>query len=138
MRVLALDFGSARCGCAVSDMTGTIATPIEAVSDPASEGGITRLAELVGELGVERVVVGLPVSLSGEEGAQADEVKKFIDMLKDRVSVEVETLDERFTTVLAKQTQKDTAQAGVPAKATEDSIAAAHLLTGYLQAKRGN
>ncbi len=138
MRVLALDYGSARCGCAVSDMTGTIATPIEAVSDPASESGITRLVELAGELGVDRVVVGLPLSLSGEEGSQADEVKRFIDMLEDRVSVDVEALDERFTTVIAKQTQKDAAQAGVPAKATEDSIAAAHLLTGYLQAKRSN
>ena len=72
MRVLALDYGSARCGCAVSDPTGVLATPIEPVANPASKRGLARLRELAAELEVERVVVGLPLSLSGGESAQTE------------------------------------------------------------------
>ncbi|MDX6639017.1 MAG: putative pre6S rRNA nuclease, partial [Solirubrobacteraceae bacterium] len=67
MRVLALDYGSARCGCALSDPTGTLATPIDVVPQPGSKAGLAALAELVGAVGAERVVVGLPVTLSGGE-----------------------------------------------------------------------
>ena len=67
MRVLALDYGSARCGCAVSDPTGTLATPIEPVLQPGTRKGLARVADLVRERGVERVVVGLPLSLSGAD-----------------------------------------------------------------------
>jgi putative holliday junction resolvase len=124
-RVLALDYGSARCGCAVSDPTGTLATPLESVSDAASDQGLERVAALVRELQVERVVVGLPVSLSGEEGAQARETRDFAARLSARLDVPVETWDERFTTKMAQRT---------PGRSAEDSRAAAHLLQGYLEA----
>jgi len=126
-RVLALDYGSARCGCAVSDPTGTLATPLEAVADPGSERGLERIAALVAELGAERVVVGLPVSLSGGEGPQAAEARAFAARLAAAVGVPVETFDERFTTALARRT---------PGRRPEDSRAAAHLLDGYLQRGR--
>jgi putative holliday junction resolvase len=126
-RVLALDYGSARCGCAVSDPTGTLATPLDAVADPASEDGIARIAALVEELSAERVVVGLPVSLSGEEGPQAAEARAFTDRLAEAVDVPVETHDERFTSALARRT---------PGRQSEDSRAAAHMLDSYLQARR--
>ncbi len=132
MRILALDYGSARCGCAVSDPSGMIARPIDVVEDAATESGIARIAAISVKLDIEQIVVGLPTTLSGEVGRQAAETLKFVDLLRDKVSVGVETYDERFTTSLAKKTKKDTAQAGAPAKASEDSIAAAHLLTGYL------
>jgi putative pre-16S rRNA nuclease len=70
MRVLALDYGSARCGCAVSDPTGTIVAPIAAVARPGSRKGIALLQQLVREREVERVVVGLPLSLRGDDTAQ--------------------------------------------------------------------
>ncbi len=135
MRILALDYGSARCGCAVSDPSGMIARPIEVVEDAATESGMARIVALSDKLEVERIVVGLPTTLSGEEGLQATETRKFVDRLEDKVSVDVETYDERFTTSMAKKTRKDTAQAGAPTEASEDSIAAAHLLTGYLREK---
>ena len=127
-RVLALDYGSARCGCALSDPTGTLATPLDVVADPGSEQGLERIAALVAEHGAERVVVGLPVSLSGEEGPQAAEARAFAARLAAAVSVPVETFDERFTTALARRT---------PGRRPEDSRAAAHLLDGYLQTRRG-
>ena len=122
-RVLALDYGSARCGCAVSDPSGTLATPLAAVPRPASDKGIAALASLVRESGAERVVVGLPLTMSGEEGAQAEETRRFAARLGASIAVDVELYDERLTTRQAARSE------GV---AGEDSRAAAHLLEGYL------
>jgi putative Holliday junction resolvase len=123
--VLAIDHGSARCGCAVSDPTGTIVTPIEPISppDPAA------VADLVAERGVETVVVGLPVSLDGAEGAQAAEARVFATAVAGLVQVPVDTYDERLTTRMASASRR----AG--SRASEDSLAAAHLLETYLLAR---
>jgi putative Holliday junction resolvase len=125
MRVLALDYGSARIGCAVSDATGTLATPIPAIEPP----DVDRIAAVVTQREVEQVVVGMPVSLSGEEGRQAEVTREFCEQLEAAVEVPVETWDERFTTRMAAQTRRETG-----AGAAEDSIAAAHLLETYLLA----
>ena len=125
MRVLALDYGSARCGCAVSDPTGTLATPIEPILRPDTRKGLARIGDLVRELGAERVVVGLPLSLSGADSAQTAETRAFAARLGDRLSVPVELHDERFTTLLARRDPGDPV-------ASEDSRAAAHLLEGWL------
>jgi len=128
--VLALDYGSARCGCAVSDPTGVVATPLEPVLAPQSRRGLGRLAALVEELGAERVVVGLPLTLSGGESQQTRESRAFAASLEHRLRVPVELYDERFTTRLA-QRDPDGAQA------SEDSRAAAHLLSDWLAARAG-
>ena len=96
-RILALDHGSARCGCAISDPTGTLATPLAVVEQPDTKHGLATLARLVEEQGAERVVVGLPLTLSGDEGHQAGEARTFADRLERRVSVPVELHDERST-----------------------------------------
>ena len=127
MRVLALDFGSARTGVAVSDETGTLARPVGVVERAASETGLARLAELVATEGAELVVVGLPLTLRGERGAQAEETEAFVQALRAQLEIPVETYDERFTTTLARQT------AG---RAPEDAVAAAHLLQGWLERSR--
>jgi len=130
VRTLALDFGSARCGCAVSDPTGTLATPIEPVLRPATRKGIARIAELVREREAQLVVVGLPLTLAGGDSAQTVEARAFAARLAERVSVPVELYDERFTTLMA---QRDPGQPG----SSEDSRAAAHLLEGWLAARSG-
>ena len=101
MRVLALDYGSARCGVAVSDPTGTLATPLEPVLRPGTKKGFARVRSLVTELGAERVVLGLPLSLSGRDSAQTIETRAFAERLAAAVPVPVELYDERFTTALA-------------------------------------
>jgi putative Holliday junction resolvase len=123
MRVLALDYGSARCGCAVSDPTGVLATPIEPVIAPGSRRGIGRLRSLVSELGAELVLVGLPLSLSGQDSDQTASTRAFAAQLEQRLDVPIELYDERFTTRLAERTGGD---------ASEDSRAAAHLLESWL------
>ena len=120
MKVLALDYGRARTGVAVSDPTGTIARPVGVVAG----GNIPRILELIREHDVERVVVGLPLTLGGEVGEQARETQAFIDDLKSASGVEVVPFDERFTTDLAEQMAS--------ASAEEDARAAAHLLSSYL------
>ena len=77
MRVLALDYGSARCGCAVSDPTGTLATPIEPILRPGTRKGLARIGDLVRARDVERVVVGLPLSLAGGDSPQTAETRAF-------------------------------------------------------------
>ena len=127
MKVLALDYGSARTGVAVSDATGTVARPVEVVERAGSEKGLARLAELARREEVERVVVGLPVTLGGERGSQAAETDRFVEALRDAIRLPVETWDERFTTRLAE------ASAAGGSRAGEDALAAAHLLTTYLE-----
>jgi putative Holliday junction resolvase len=122
--VMALDYGSARTGVAVSDPTGTVARPVGVVEKAGSENGLAELARLVREEGVERVVVGLPLTLRGKHGEQAAETERFVDALRGAIDVPVELFDERFTTDLAQQT------AGA---ASVDALAAAHLLSGWLE-----
>jgi putative Holliday junction resolvase len=125
VKIVALDYGSARTGVAVSDPTGTIARPLETVERAASEAGLARLAAIVSEQKAERIVVGLPLTLRGEHGAQAVETDRFVEALEAAVDVPVERFDERFTSTLA----------GPGAGA--DARAAAHLLDGYLEWSRG-
>jgi len=130
VKVLALDYGSARTGVAVSDPSGTIARPLEAVERAASERGLARLAEIVQEQEPERIVVGLPLTLRGARGEQAAATHEFIEALRGIVGVPVESFDERFTTVMASRDPG--------AAADEDSRAAAHLLSGYLEWAKEN
>jgi putative Holliday junction resolvase len=128
VKVLALDYGRARTGVAVSDPTGTIARPLCVVEGAAEESGLQELADLIAEHEVERVVVGLPLTLRGERGEQARETERFVEALGETTSVPVVTFDERFTTDLAEQ---------APAGAPEDARAAAHLLSSYLMWSSG-
>ena len=130
MRVLALDYGSARCGCALSDPTGTIVTPIDPISLPAGKRGLAAIASLVIEREVERVLVGLPLSLRGHDTDQTREAREFAATLSARLgeSVPVELYDERFTTRIAGRMEH--------AVTSEDSRAAAVLLEDWLARSR--
>lgn len=124
-RVLALDYGAARCGSAVSDPSGSVVTPLRAIERPESPQGMQALAALVEETGAERVVVGLPLTLAGEEGEQAAASRSFAGRLRGAVGVPVELYDERLTTRTAARSGGDS---------DEDSRAAAHLLEDWLRA----
>jgi putative Holliday junction resolvase len=119
---MALDYGSARTGVAVSDPTGTIARPLGVVEKAATDAGLARLRELILEEAPERIVVGLPLTLRGEYGEQAQETERFVAQLSRAVDMPVDLFDERFTSVLADG---------------DDARAAAHLLSSYLEWSRG-
>jgi putative Holliday junction resolvase len=126
MRILAIDHGAARIGCAISDPSGTLARPLEVLEPPDPAAA----ARLVSEHEAELVVVGLPVSLSGDEGPQARLAREFGNQLAEIVDVPVETYDERLTTRMA----EESVRAGASAPA--DALAAAHLLESYLESRR--
>jgi putative Holliday junction resolvase len=127
VKVVALDFGAARTGVAVSDETGTLARPVGIVEKAGTPAGLERLAGLVAEHDAELVLVGLPLTLRGERGEQARATEAFVETLRGRLSVPIETYDERFTTTLAQQSG---------GRAPEDAVAAAHLLQGWLERPR--
>jgi putative Holliday junction resolvase len=125
VKVVALDYGSARTGVAVSDPSGTLARPVGVVERVRSKAGLQRLVELIEAEQPEQIVVGLPLTLRGARGAQARETERFVAELRAAVELPVETFDERFTTALA-------ARSGGSA-AAEDARAAAHLLSSWLE-----
>jgi putative Holliday junction resolvase len=127
MRILAIDHGDARCGLAISDATGTIVRPLETLPPD-----VEAIAAVIAEEGAQGVVVGLPLSLDGEEGDQAAIVRAFGDELAGAIAVPVDLFDERLTTAMAAGSRR----AG--ACAAEDSLAAAHLLESYLVARENS
>jgi putative Holliday junction resolvase len=118
VKVLALDFGSARTGVAVSDPTGTVARPLATIERAAGESGFAKLLAVIESEEPELVVVGMPLTLRGEHGEQAQETSVFVERLRSSLRQPVETYDERFTSVLARG---------------DDARAAAHLLSSYLE-----
>ena len=123
MRILALDAGEVRCGVAVCDPTGTVVTPLEVIEHPATRKGLDSLARLVREKEIEQIVVGLPLTLVGDEGEQAKWTRRFADRLAGRTGMPVTMFDERLTT-----RQAERGGGSMPI----DSLAAAHLLEAYL------
>jgi putative Holliday junction resolvase len=126
MRILALDAGEARCGCAVSDPTETLVTPLDVVARPDTARGLDSLARLVKDREIEQIVVGLPLTMRGEEGEQARWTRRFAERLGARVGVPIAMHDERLTTRQAERTG---------GQAAADSRAAAHLLEAFLQSR---
>jgi putative holliday junction resolvase len=120
--VLALDHGTVRIGAAICDPTGTLCTPLPVIEPPEADA----VAALVREREVERIVVGLPVHLSGEEGSQAARARAVGAGRGAVVEVPVDTYDERLTSRMADTSRRE------GAGASRDSIAAAHLLEAYL------
>jgi putative transcription antitermination factor YqgF len=118
MKVLALDYGSARTGVAVSDPTGTLARPVGVVEKVGTPAGLEGLLRTICEEQPEQVVVGLPLTLRGEEGEQARETLGFVDALRAELDIPVVTYDERFTSSLA---------------GGDDARAAAYILSSYLE-----
>jgi putative holliday junction resolvase len=126
MRILALDHGEARVGAATCDPTETIAAPAGVLApDPAEVG------PLVESSGAEMVVVGLPLTLSGEAGAQAESARAYAAALEELLDIPVVTYDERLTSRMASSSSR--AGAGAPS----DALAAAHLLESFLQHRAG-
>jgi putative holliday junction resolvase len=124
-RVVALDHGAARCGVAVSDPTGTLTTPLEPVLRPDTRKGLARVRQVIADHGAVKVVVGLPLSLSGADSDQTRAARAFAQRLAATLDVPVELHDERFTTRIAQRTG---------GSASEDSRAAAVLLEDFLAA----
>jgi putative Holliday junction resolvase len=131
--VVALDVGDRRVGLAVSDPSGTLATPYGAIQRRSKAEDFAEVAQLVEAVGAERVIVGLPISLRGEMGAQARRVARYARALAGILSVPVELVDERYSTATADALL---VEAGRQRRVPIDAAAAAVILQDYLDAQR--
>ena len=136
MSIMGLDFGQKRIGVAIAAAEGLLAIPIDVIDRAGEEVDFKAIQTLINEWGVERVVVGLPLSMDGSIGKQAEEVISFSKALAHRISVPVDTWDERLSTVVAEGLMRDAGTKSGKRKAHRDAMAAAVILQGYIDRGR--
>jgi len=137
---MALDVGDSRIGVALSDPLEMLASPLAIIKRLNEASDIQNIVNLVNENKAGRLIVGLPLSLSGEAGMQAQKVKAFTDRLGSAISVPLEMVDERFSTVTAREYMRETGKKKDRFKKKDDAVAAAVILQSYLDeasARRG-
>jgi len=128
--ILALDFGRARIGAAISDELHLLAHPLETI--PANEQAVRRVAEIVWEKQVDHVVAGIPRQMNGQIGAAATEVLQFVEKLRAILACPVVTWDERLTTVAAHRALRDAGKKTRDTRGYIDQVAAQMILQSYL------
>lgn len=139
MKTIAFDIGTRRVGVAVSDAAGVMAMPVQVVrrsGDAARDA--TALASLAESHGAERIVAGLPVTLRGEEGPAAQQVREFVELLREHTAAEVVLWDERMTTAIAERAMIQANASRGRRRETVDQVAAALILQSYLDASRAS
>jgi putative Holliday junction resolvase len=134
-RLLALDVGERRIGVAVSDPMGVLARPLTTIVRASRQDDFRSIAQLVNEHGVERVVVGLPLSLDGTEGPQANSIRRYTEQLSQSLSVPIDFWDERYSTETASEIMRNKGKRGRKARDEIDATAAAVILQSFLDAK---
>jgi putative Holliday junction resolvase len=135
-RILGIDLGRARIGVAVSDELGMLAHPVETI--PAGADALKRVAQIAAEKNAERVVIGLPRHMNGSVGTSAAEALAFAGKLREAVSCEVITWDERLTTMAANRALRASGRKTRDSRAFVDQVAAQMILQGYLDSLPGS
>ena len=136
MRTLGLDMGERRIGVALSDPEGILASPLTVINSKGTKADIETILDLISQYDAKCIVVGMPRSLNGSLGRQAEQVQSFIHKLSQHVEIPIDTWDERLSTVAAEKLLRETRRPGSKKKAQIDSAAAAFILQGYLDRMR--
>ena len=136
--ILGLDIGDSRTGVAISDELGIAAHPLCTIQRKSRKAVLAELQELVTAHKVERIVVGLPLQLNGEEGVQARKVKQFAERLEQQINLPIVFWDESFTTAEASQILRGTKKRRRKRKQVIDQVAAVLILEGYLEELRNS
>ena len=131
--ILAVDFGRARIGLAISDELQLLAHPLETIA--ASKDAIARIAALVDERKIDKVIVGLPRRMSGDIGPAATEALQFVEKLRAVLPCEVVTWDERLSTVAANRALREAGKRSRATRGYVDQVAAQMILQGYLDSR---
>jgi putative Holliday junction resolvase len=132
MRILALDPGTRRVGVAVSDPLKMIAQPLENIDAEPFPAFLARLKELIREKEVELILIGMPRNMDGSYGESAARVREFVTVLKETITVPIQTVDERLTSAQANRILKEGGVRGSDRKGKVDPMAAALMLRSYL------
>jgi putative Holliday junction resolvase len=136
-RILGLDYGRRRTGVAISDPLGVTAQPCTTWSGLCWNDVVEKVLTLIAEMEVERVVVGLPLGLSGKRGRMAREVERFTEHLKQRIGIPVTLWDERLTSTQARRVIHEIEEKPSRSKEKVDLIASVLLLQNYLDHQKG-
>jgi len=135
MKLLGIDYGARRIGLAASDESGTLALPLEQLDAEPRAKSCARIAALVKERGIGRIVVGLPRNMDGREGPAAHAVRDFIAALRTVVAVEIVEWDERLSTAAAERAMVEADYSRKRRRAQRDALAAQMILQNYLDAR---
>jgi putative Holliday junction resolvase len=136
-RILGIDYGTRRIGISLSDPLQVIAQPFNTF--PNNSLAVSRICEIVEKEAIEVVVIGMPLNLKGERAQKAQEVERFIELLKGEMSAEIVSWDERFTTTIAHQTMRNMGTKRMERRSNRgriDAMAAAILLQSYLDSRK--
>lgn len=131
MRILALDWGTVRVGAAISDPDGKFAFPLQQVI--GASDALEEIAKLVIELEVEKILIGLPKAMGGQETASTAKTEKFIEKVKLKTGLPVETMDERLSSVAAGNMLRDQGVSQRNQRGIKDNVAAQLMLQQYLE-----
>jgi len=131
MRILGLDIGDKRIGVAISDPEEIIARPLTIITRNEDSSTIGEVIRLIAQHDVKRIVIGLPYSLDGSLGRQAEKVKEFVEKLSQSINISIELRDERLSTVAAQRLLNEAGNKKAR-KSPRDDAAAAFILQGYL------
>ena len=134
MRILALDWGTVRIGVAISDPDGKIAFPFEKFLETKS--ALPEIKNIVDEKEVERIIIGLPKSMSGEASQSSKQVEEFVGKLKELVACSIEYVDERLSSVAAGKTLSEQGLNQQQQRGLVDNLAAQQMLQQYLETKK--
>jgi len=132
MRILGLDVGDRRIGVAISDPGEVLASPLTTITNENRQNAIDAIIRLVDQHDVKRIVIGLPYSLDGSLGGQANKVMDFVDRLSKGTRTSIETWDERLSTVAVERLLKEVDNKKANKRERRDAAAAAYILQGYL------
>ena len=135
MRIMAIDYGDAHTGIAISDPTGFLAGYTTTIDAYRAEVVVERIIQLIKEYGVEELVLGHPINMDGTRGPRAEKAEGFAELLKEVTSLPVTLWDERRTTVDAHNILMNNGKNAKERKKTVDAVAAALMLEGYLTRK---
>jgi len=136
LRILSLDVGEKRIGLALSDPTELLATPLTTIVSRGNLIDVKTILDIAAQHDVGEIIVGLPISLSGHQGEQAKSVSKFIKALAKTTTIPLRSLDERYSSVEAKNLLKDSGIQPSRNKSHIDATAAAVILQSYLDSNR--
>ena len=135
MRIMAIDYGDARTGIAVSDSSGTLAGDAWTINDWNAESVAGKIAEEAAKRGVQALVLGYPRNMDGTAGPRAEKSEQFAKLLQQKSGLSVTLWDERRTTIDAHRILSDNGRHGKKRKQTIDAVAATLILEGYLNSQ---
>lgn len=136
MKIMSIDYGDVRTGIAISDIRGILASPLCVIKESYQPKLVDKIIELINENKIEKIVIGLPRNMDGSYGYRCDDCKSLGQAISEKINIDIEFEDERFTTVMAHNILSDNNVRGAKRKQTVDAVSAVMILQSYLDKNR--